>query len=632
MYIYDSECYPNVYLIGIANYEKSKYICFEISERRDDRNELYDYLRDIYRDKSYMVGFNNLKYDFPLLSFILQNKQCSNKDIFKVSSKLISSEDFAKRPYIPQIDLMAVHHMDNKAKMTSLKVLEFNMRMDNIEELPFTPGTILNSDEIEKLKKYMKHDVKATSMFYEHSKNELEFRYKLNANFKNDIVNYNDVRIGKEVFVSALKKSGINIYNEDGSLNQTPRDEIIVENIILDYISFERQELIDVYNQFKNLVIVNTKGEFGISADLDGFILDYGLGGLHGSLNEKLIVSDEHHDIVNMDVSSFYPNLAIKNKFYPHHLTEAFCDVYENLYNERKKFPKGSAENAAYKLALNGTYGASNSLYSPFYDPQFTMSITINGELLLSMLIEKLLNINNLQLLQVNTDGLMVRIEKKLLKELDKVCEEWQTMTKLDLEFEKYSKIYLRDTNNYILLSEDGKIKRKGVYDHELQWHQNFSALVVPKAVEKWFIEGVDIDQAIVNHEDKYDFFLRTKVPRKSSLYWGNKKMQNVTRYYVSNEGDSLMKIMPPIPKVGYRYILDDDVQIVRTKVEIKKLERKGYKLMGEAIIEKERYIGINVGWKTKTCNDIKTFDNDINYHYYIEEAQKLIRGAYNED
>ena len=63
------------------------------------------------------------------------------------------------------------------------------------------------------------------------------------------------------------------------------------------------------------------------------------------------------------------------------------------------------------KLALNGVYGDSNNVFSVFYDPLFTMSITLNGQLLLCLLAENLMeNVPGLKIIQCNTDGITVRI------------------------------------------------------------------------------------------------------------------------------------------------------------------------------------------------------------------------------
>ena len=68
--------------------------------------------------------------------------------------------------FVTQIDLFKIHHFDNKARATSLKVLEFNMRSDSIEDLPFRVGTVLTREQVEVLKKYNQHDVSMTKAFY----------------------------------------------------------------------------------------------------------------------------------------------------------------------------------------------------------------------------------------------------------------------------------------------------------------------------------------------------------------------------------------------------------------------------------------------------------------------------------
>ena len=153
--VYDIEMFPNCFLLCVGNPETRKSLTFEISDKRDDRESMFEYLRKLYREKTWMVGFNNLSFDWPLLSYILNNKKATTEDIYKRGSKLIKSENepFIKHT-IPQIDLYKIHHFDNKAKMTSLKVLEFNMRMDNIEELPFEPGSILEPENIDVAQDY----------------------------------------------------------------------------------------------------------------------------------------------------------------------------------------------------------------------------------------------------------------------------------------------------------------------------------------------------------------------------------------------------------------------------------------------------------------------------------------------
>jgi hypothetical protein len=330
---------------------------------------------------------------------------------------------------------------------------------------------------------------------------------------------------------------------------------------------------------------------------VDGFRFDFGTGGIHGSLENTIVREDDEYMIVDADVASMYPNIAIANRVYPQHLSEKFCDIYEDVYNQRKSFAKGTAENAMLKLALNGVYGDSNNQYSPFYDPQYTMSITINGQLSLCLLAEKLLRIKGLEIIQVNTDGITVKLPRKYRRWYDTTCKLWQEQVGLQLEFAEYSAMYIRDVNNYIAVYTNGKTKRKGAYQYEgLGWHQDQGGLIIPKAAEAHMLDGVDIEQFIRdNTENVHDFMMRTKVPRNSRLVLVQEdgvevQQQNICRYYASINGGKLIKIMPP--------------------------------LTPEA---EPRRIGIDTDYMLRTCNNMVDFGNDIDYNYYVDAAKKLL-------
>lgn len=300
-------------------------------------------------------------------------------------------------------------------------------------------------------------------------------------------------------------------------------------------------------------------------------------------------------------MSSMYPNLSISNNVYPEHLTEKFCEVYQNLYESRKSYAKGTTENAMLKLALNGTYGKSNDKYSVFYDPKFTMSITINGQLSLCLLAEKLHDIEGLKVIQVNTDGITVAVPRDSVEHYKEICDAWQKQVKLELEFAEYSKMFIRDVNNYLCLYTNGKTKRKGAYQYEdLGYHQNQGGLVIPMAAEAYMLHGTSVEEFIKNHKEIFDFMLRVKVPRSSSLvlrYEDSKEVpqQNICRYYPSKSGGKLIKIMPPL-EVG----------------------------------QPDRELGIDTQYTVKTCNNMKDFDGDLDFDYYVKEARKLIVGEQN--
>jgi len=160
----------------------------------------------------------------------------------------------------------------------------------------------------------------------------------------------------------------------------------------------------------------------------------------------------------------------------------------------------------------------------------------------------------------------------------------------------------IRDVNNYIAVYTNGKTKRKGAYQYEgLGWHQNQGSLVIQRAVEAKMLYDVDVDTFIRGHSNIYDFMLRTKVPRSSKLTLtmadGSEiQQQNVCRYYVCKDGGVLTKVMPPLVEDG-----------------------------------EDRRMSVESGWSVKTCNNIKDFTGNIDYRYYIAEANKLLVGNVSE-
>jgi hypothetical protein len=218
------------------------------------------------------------------------------------------------------------------------------------------------------------------------------------------------------------------------------------------------------------------------------------------------------------------------------------------------------------------------------------MSITLNGQLLLCLLAEGLMAIPGLQIIQVNTDGLTVKVSRSYKVLVDLARAAWQERTGLNLEEAVYKSMMIRDVNNYIAVYEDGSTKRKGAYEWKTQWHQNAGGLVVPKVAEKVLVDGAPIRQTIEQWQDKMDFMLRTKVPRSSHLVWGESQVQNTTRYYIAKGGKPLNKWMPPLAKKPTEW----------------------------------RKIGVESGWNVQVCNNIADATLPIDYEYYINEVEKL--------
>ena len=467
-YVFDCETYPNVFTLAVEHADAPLRWMFEISDWRNDSREIVAFLQFLKETNARMVGFNNLGFDYPILHTLIRMGCADAATLYNKAQAIIDSQDADDRwlhivkpsdQFVTQIDLFKIHHFDNKARATSLKVLEFNMRSDTIEDLPFKIGTTLTRDQIEVLKKYNQHDVAQTKAFYHKSLDMLRFREELTRKYARDFMNHNDTKIGKDYFVMRLEEAGVACY-EYGDRGRTPRQTkrpvIHLKDAILPWINFEQPEFNRVMNWLKQQSITETKGVFtDLTATINGFTFVFGLGGIHGSVDSEIIESDSEYVIVDLDVTSYYPNLAITNGFHPAHLGKEFVAIYKHLFEQRKSYPKKSAESAMLKLALNGVYGDSNNQFSVFYDPLFTMSITLNGQLLLCMLAEALMAVPGLTLVQVNTDGITVRAPRVSMGHVDTVCAWWMHMTGLNLEEAIYRKMFIRDCNNYIAVYDE---------------------------------------------------------------------------------------------------------------------------------------------------------------------------------
>jgi len=610
-YVYDIETYPNVFTLAVEHAEAPLCWLFEISDWRNDSREIIAFLQYLKNTNARMVGFNNLGFDYPVLHTLIRMGRSDAPTLYQKAQAIINSQDDGDDKwahqvnpsdrFVPQIDLFKIHHFDNKARATSLKVLEFNMRSDNIEDLPFKVGTTLTQGQVPVLKKYNKHDVAQTKAFYKHTFDMLKFREELTHKYNRDFINHNDTKIGKDYFVMKLEEAGVACYDygdKGRTPRQTKRPTIALKDAILPWIAFEQPEFNRVLNWLKGQIITETKGVFtDLIARVNNFDFVFGLGGIHGSVESEVIESDDEFVIVDLDVTSYYPNLAITNGFYPAHLGKTFVTIYKHLFEQSKQYPKKSAESAMLKLALNGVYGDSNNQFSVFYDPLFTMSITLNGQLLLCLLAEGLMHIPGLRLIQVNTDGLTVRVPRSNKWLVDMARAAWQTRTGLNLEEAVYKRVFIRDVNNYIGQYEDGSVKRKGAYEWNALWHQNAGGLVIPKVAEKVLVEGAPIRQTVEQWPDIMDFMLRTKVPRSSYLGLEHDgvttQLQNITRYYIAVGGGRLFKWMPPL----------------KGKAEWRK-------------------IGVESGWGVQPCNDIKDAGKlPVDFEYYVREVEKLCLG-----
>lgn len=716
---YDIESYPNIFCMATTHICSGTQYYFEISDWKDDSKLLEEFLYWMKANNQEQVGFNNQDYDWPVVDFAFRSipTGVTAGMIYEKSLAVLfkdQGDDYwgnTIRPWqqwIPQHDLYRINHFDNMAKATSLKMLEFNMRMHSIQELPYQPGTVLTQQEAYNLGMYNLHDDNATAMFANECSGAIGLRYEFGAKYGLEIRNHSEASIGAAFFKKRLEEKGISTDSK------TPREYIDFKDIIFNYVSFERPEFQALLNFFKRTRIHGTKevlndlyvgyelaqymnrnglklvnlpqivydyygvkppkdcglvgktwvsritsfpdnfdmalySDFIVSDNInvvvDGFQFDFGTGGIHGSIPSAIVRSTDDETIEDVDVASYYPNLAIKNKVFPLHLTEAFCPIYEEVYDERGLYPKKQFPriNKAIKLALNASYGNSNSEYSFFYDPQYTMTITINGQLLLCMLAEQILKIPGASIIQINTDGITYKVKNIYLDHCSALARWWEQLTKLELEAVRYKAMYIKDVSNYIAVSFKDDIKLKGAYNYKYAeeglWERDFSALIVPKAAEAYLLYGKDIESFIRGHNDHFDFCLRTKVRRSDQLLLENPdgtetKLQRITRYYVAKHGGTLSKEMPPTDAQVDKWKTGDHYRHkVNGKYEVKFAGQKPSSGMYELVpvdqreqMPPRRKSKLESNYIVAECNNIDNFNwQNLDYQYYIDEARKLI-------
>ena len=574
-WVMDYETIVNCFVGVFVDYKDSnvKHL-FVVHEQRNDFSKLVTFLQRNVTEKEWHISYNGLAFDAQITQFILDNAKRLDKlpveeivkSIFKFAQETIKKTEaglFAtyspNKLKIRQIDLFKLNHWDNKAKMSSLKWIQYSMDWQNVEEMPhhyLQPVT--DSDTLKNVVDYCVNDVLSTKEILKHSKEQIQLRKTLTTEYNIDLFSASEPRISKELFLHFLQAK-LGMDKSDIKQLRTHRDYIVLADCILPSINFETPEFNNVLNYFRTKVITSTKDGFKYTADFKGVKVDYGLGGIHGAASTGVYEAKPGWVIMTSDVTSYYPNLAIKNKWAPEHLPkQEFCDLYEWIFEERKKIPKTDPKNYVYKIILNSTYGLTGDPNSFLYDPKMTMQITINGQLLLSKLAEMVsFAIPECQPLMLNTDGMEMMIPADKMDVYYEICSKWEILTQLSLEHDEYSKMIIGDVNNYMAMYKNGKVKCKGRFEWEdldkkkvAIFHKNKSFLIIPKAIYAYFVNGVMPEDFLDQNENIFDYCGGVKAKgawhfEERYMVEGNlivKRLQKIIRYFVSTDGNKLVK------------------------------------------------------------------------------------------
>ena len=616
LWIYDLETL-DIFTASFIDRDSNEIRQFILSHNKDEKQDLFNFLNN---EVAGLIGYNCLFFDAQILEYLYRNPNCNSLEIRNYAQLIISNQDNNQSDVsewklrIPHLDLYKIHHFDNKNRRVGLKWCEYMMDLDNIEDMP-SQGHGDNWEQM--VLSYNLNDVIATKELYLRSLPLIEVRKELTKLYGVNLMNASNSKIGSELLLKLYCKK-TNKKTKDVRSQRTYRSKIEIKNIIFPYIKFKSLEFNQLLNTFNNMVFDKTKKEDNISIIYKGFQFDYGKGGIHGSINNKIIESNDEYMIIDADVSSLYPSIGIINKLYPRHLGFEWYEVYNHdivsirLAEKAKKDKGNKAIVDGFKEAANAAYGKSNDIYSWMYDPLYTMSITINGQLMVTMLAEMLLELNDSKLIQINTDGLTMLIKKSTLTQYYDICNQWVQLTNLQLEYAEYSKMIIFDVNNYLAFYNNGKYKAKGKCEFEnIALHKNKSFSIIPYTFYQYFANNKSIEDTILSHTNIFDFCagVRAKSSEKNGLGHYElhsinngtllkEKLSKTVRYYISNKGKYLYKVYNSTKSIEH--------------------------------VEAPKKCGkYNKDWKITYFNkkfNVDKFTNyDIDYSYYISKIREWI-------
>ena len=603
IYAYDVESFKNLFTVTFVHVDdendKTQYY---IGLEHSDLIKLRSFLnREII-----LVGYNNKMYDDAVLRYILGYKGSNIPlDVFGLSSKLIDDNFRNDKEILSlrypramnylwhSIDLMGILGL-NKVGI-SLKQTGINLKWHKIQDIPISPTALVKKNQVETILEYNLNDTLITKRLYEEIEPLRKLRMSLSKLYHIDLTSASDSQIANLI----LENIYANEFKQDiNSIRQmrTNREKLLLGDCIAKFVKFQTPELNDLLKRISSRIVYKYE-RYRYTDEIYfancRFVL--GVGGLHSKDEAGIFETTDTHVVQDMDVASYYPNLIINNNFYPQHLGPKFIEVLKKITDERLEAKKAGDKVKAdgLKITVNSIFGKLGFEYFWLFDAKQFISTTVNGQLGLLMLIEKMY-LNGIDVISANTDGIVCVIPKELEKIYYELAEEWERETNLTLEFTPYKKYIRRDVNSYITEKPDGETKEKGVFVRDLDLKRAYRMPIVPKALYEYFINNVPIRDTIEDSRDIMDFCISQKTGDKfvMELHTGSgvEELQKTNRFYVSNSGGKLLK--------------------------------------------RDKYsgstTGLHVGALVSILNDYdeKTpFENyDVNHSFYEEEVMKVVR------
>lgn len=613
--VFDIEVLKNIFTCTCKNTDTGIINTFEISSRKVDIEELYNY----FKQDCYFVGYNNHHYDNPVLNYLFYlftkdyfeyfSTRQITESVFRMSQIVIDkNSDFElwkeykyARNFL-SIDLLTMLY--SKALRVSLKEMQVTMQYKNVEEFIVDWRQDLPEKDMDRLISYNINDVESTEELLYRCKNDLELRVSIEDEYGITCLSLDGVNTGMKILEQEyIKHTGIS--KQILEQLRSPCDQIDLEKVIFPWISFNTPILKDLLNNMKQLhnVSPGRKG-YENTFVFGGMKVTVGVGGIHGDCGIEIIKPNEDEILLDSDVSSLYPSMIIEHNLYPPHLGKEFLETYTNIRTRRLEAKKNKIKvvDKTLKLSLNGLSGNLQNEHSWCYSPFTVMQIRINGQLLLLKLSEQLLSIG-CKLHQINTDGVLYTCKKAKYDELQRILKDWENLTKLKLETEEFVQFYQLAINDYFGLKSDNIVKKKGFFLTNIELGKGLSPKIIPEAIINYFIDGIPVEETIKSCRDIRKFLQAEKTGKQWTVEYNEQVQQRTNRFYVSNSGYYLWKWkLDETGKKQYQNML------------------KGYGVK----LHNRLYSDEDLQWK---YSQGETFQSiyDINYQYYIVQCLKII-------
>lgn len=622
VYVYDIEVFQNIFHCSVKNTETNDIYKFEISERKNQLRDLVKFFKQVDKYITWgdyyttninipanviFCGYNNLHYDNPIINYIIEYEDklmqyniptiCSS--IFNLSKTITtSSEDnidawkhWKYQIWFDTFDILTMLY-SNKLRV-GLKEIQVTMQYPNVQEFACDWTKPLPLEDFNSMIDYNINDIESTSELLNRCKKDVDLRIAIEDEYGVRVLSKDGVNIGMKILTQKyLEKTGLTW--QDIKDLRSPMSVIPLKDVILPFIKYDSPILQRVLDDMKNQIVSPGRKGYENKFVFNNLRYSVGVGGIHSVNSPEIIIPRDDEMLIDIDVASLYPSMLIEYEFYPKHLGKEFLEVYKQIKDERieAKHNGDKVKNETLKLALNGLSGNLQNEHNFCYSPFAVMQIRINGQLLLLMLAEKLTQIG-CRIVQANTDGLFVLLKKDVYSKVNSICREWEQLTKLTLEEDRFKAMYQYAINDYFAITEDNKVKEKGMFITAVKLGKGLTPKIIPKAIISFFKDGISVEDTIKNCTDIRDFLMSEKTGKQWHVEYMNEEQQRTNRFYASTNGGYLWK---------WKYSNDSDIKSYQNM-----LTASGVTLLNK-------------------FDDKPIEERKINYRYYIMEAYKIIR------